>query len=226
MSWIPGWQSAASAEWWSSFYFWVGIGFLILLAGSEVASHVYSLRKDELAAAAERQAATVRDAEQKRQQEAHQAELDAAVTKAAQAQKEVEKLRAVAAPRVLTAEQQSILMEAARPFAGQKFQMFSPMGDWEARQFGMEIVSALETAGWDHNGANGIAQAVTSGPTEPVEIRLNPVDVQERTFPVALGPLTHAFVQAGLLGLPAVMPDQVVPRGYIQVQIGRKAAPP
>jgi hypothetical protein len=50
MSWIPGWGSVASAEWWSGFYFWLSISCLIGLGITEVASHRYGERKDELAA--------------------------------------------------------------------------------------------------------------------------------------------------------------------------------
>jgi hypothetical protein len=51
MGWIPGWDSVASAGWWSGFYFWLGIVALIGLGAFEVASHRYSDRKDELLAA-------------------------------------------------------------------------------------------------------------------------------------------------------------------------------
>jgi hypothetical protein len=48
MSLIPGWDSIAGAGWWSTFYFWASIISLIGLGTSEVASHRYSERKDEL----------------------------------------------------------------------------------------------------------------------------------------------------------------------------------
>ena len=50
MSWIPGWESIAAAEWWSGFYFWLSISCLIGLGITEVASHRYGERKDELVA--------------------------------------------------------------------------------------------------------------------------------------------------------------------------------
>ena len=48
MGWIPGWDSIASAGWWSGLFFWGSIISLIGLGISEVASHRYSERKDEL----------------------------------------------------------------------------------------------------------------------------------------------------------------------------------
>lgn len=50
MSWIPGWESVASTGWWSGFFFWASIASLIGLGISEIASHRYSERKDELVA--------------------------------------------------------------------------------------------------------------------------------------------------------------------------------
>jgi len=49
MSWIPGWNSIGAAGWWSGFFFWASIGCLIGLGITEVASHRYSERKDDLA---------------------------------------------------------------------------------------------------------------------------------------------------------------------------------
>ncbi len=48
MSWLPGWDSAVESGWWSHFWFWFGIICLLALGGSEVVSHFYGLRKDEL----------------------------------------------------------------------------------------------------------------------------------------------------------------------------------
>ncbi|HUB12046.1 MAG TPA: hypothetical protein VMB34_08820 [Acetobacteraceae bacterium] len=224
MDWVPGWQSPTSAEWWSSLYFWVGIVFLVLLTGSEVASHLYSLRRAELGAIAERRAATARDTQHQQQADAYRAELRAAEARAAAAQAEIEKLRAAAAPRVLTAEQHAAIVAAAQPFAGEKFRMAYLVGNSEARRFGMEIVSSLEAAGWDHDGPEGIVQAVPNGPTAPVDIRLSPIDVRDRTFPTGLVAIVQVLERIGLLGKAEVIADDVVPRGYIQVQIGEKTS--
>jgi hypothetical protein len=48
MSWFPGWDSIAWTSWWSGFFFWASIGSLMLLGASEVVSHRYTERKDEL----------------------------------------------------------------------------------------------------------------------------------------------------------------------------------
>jgi hypothetical protein len=48
VSWIPGWDTIAATGWWSGFFFWASIVSLIGLGISEIASHRYSERKDEL----------------------------------------------------------------------------------------------------------------------------------------------------------------------------------
>jgi hypothetical protein len=48
MGWIPGWESIQATGWWSGFFFWASIVSLIGLGITEVASHRYSERRDEL----------------------------------------------------------------------------------------------------------------------------------------------------------------------------------
>lgn len=48
MSWWPGWNSIDGAAKWGDIFFWTGFAFLVLLAGCEVLSKVYSWRKDTL----------------------------------------------------------------------------------------------------------------------------------------------------------------------------------
>lgn len=48
MNWLPGWGSIESTGWWSNFHFWFGMACLFLLAITEVLSHVYTMRRDNL----------------------------------------------------------------------------------------------------------------------------------------------------------------------------------
>jgi hypothetical protein len=48
MSWWPGWNSIEGAAKWGDIFFWAGFAFLVLLAGCEILSKVYSWRKDSL----------------------------------------------------------------------------------------------------------------------------------------------------------------------------------
>src|SRR5260370_34907342 len=101
MLWWPGWESIAWAGWWSHFWFWFGILCLFALGAAEVVSHVYSLRKDELVAAAEK---TRADEQQRRQ---------------AEAAKQIEHLRAQQRPRRRAGDPKPGLVAALSPFPGQ-----------------------------------------------------------------------------------------------------------
>jgi hypothetical protein len=88
---LPGWDSVESTNWWSHFYFWVGIIFMIALIAAEAVSHIYGLRKDELVAVTERAVAEERAreidaAENRRKAEvgALQKQLDAATAQLAE----------------------------------------------------------------------------------------------------------------------------------------------
>jgi hypothetical protein len=50
MTWWPGWNSIEGAAKWGDIFFWTGFAFLVLLAGCEIVSKVYSWRKDTLLA--------------------------------------------------------------------------------------------------------------------------------------------------------------------------------
>ena len=75
MTWWPGWDSIESTKGWADFYFWFGIICLVLLAISEVISHRYGLRKDELVAAAEVATSKQRKADQDAADSRHATEI-------------------------------------------------------------------------------------------------------------------------------------------------------
>ena len=50
MTWWPGWNSIEGAAKWGDLFFWAGFACLVLLAGCEILSKVYSWRKDTLLA--------------------------------------------------------------------------------------------------------------------------------------------------------------------------------
>jgi hypothetical protein len=50
MTWWPGWNSIEGAAKWGDIFFWAGFACLVLLAGCEILSKVYSWRKDTLLA--------------------------------------------------------------------------------------------------------------------------------------------------------------------------------
>lgn len=141
MSWIPGWDSVASAGWWSGVYFWLGIGALIALGAFEVASHRYSDRKDELAAA-----------EQKATQKQHDEEMARLHLETANAQRATEELRQrnleleqAVAPRIFDPRP---AIQPLTAFKGTKVALVA-VPDLEARRLERMVAEALASAQWD-----------------------------------------------------------------------------
>jgi hypothetical protein len=142
MSWIPGWDSAASADLWSNVFFWAGIIALLFLGISEVVSHRYTERKDELVS--EQQAAT----ERRHDEEMARLLLETAQAneRAANLEKEAEQLRTIAAWRRLSSQQYDILK---KELVGKSFDVWTSWvgKDPEATVFRNDIDKALTEAG-------------------------------------------------------------------------------
>ena len=106
MSWWPGWNSIEGAAKWGDIFFWTGFALLVLLAGCEILSKVYSWRKDTLVAMQEDLIAVARNI---RTQQTDQERL------AAQARRDVE----IAAARVPEAETEKSEPEPQSPTQSQ-----------------------------------------------------------------------------------------------------------
>jgi hypothetical protein len=188
MGWVPGWESIQATGWWSGFFFWASIVSLIGLGISEVASHRFAERKDELverqqivekerhdtdiarvqhdaALAIERAAVLEKEAETARASiAAANARAAEASQKAAEAQLALEKFRA---PRKLSSEQQTTIVGIISQFSGQKFDMAVNSGDPEAGFLLDTIESILTRAGWQQVDWKG-GDIVFSRPQRPV----------------------------------------------------------
>lgn len=155
MGWIPGWDSIASAGWWSGFFFWASIVSLIGLGISEIASHRYSERKDELV--------ELQQIAEKKQHDDEIALLqkDTAQTneRAARLEKEAAEANERTAKlklelderknRTLTADQKVAIIERLKPLPKGKI-LFNPlMSDAEASQFSDKIQEVLKAAGYE-----------------------------------------------------------------------------
>ncbi|MES2253694.1 MAG: hypothetical protein V4559_01490 [Pseudomonadota bacterium] len=143
MSWWPGWNTAESAGWWSGFYFWFGIVALFVLGITEVISHRYGLRKDELFAIAERVTAT--------QRATHEQEVEK------QHSEEVARLHAKLQPRSISSIEHAklvVLLKNDRAPKG-KVVVVWKLFDEEAAAFGKQVISVLNDAGFDASEGRG-----------------------------------------------------------------------
>ena len=77
MSLLPGWNSIESTGWWSNVHFWFGIGCLLLLGVTEVLSHYYAERRDELVAVRDSEISKQRESKETETESKHKQEIDA-----------------------------------------------------------------------------------------------------------------------------------------------------
>jgi hypothetical protein len=130
VSWIPGWGSIAAAGWWSGFFFWASIVSLIGLGISEVASHRYGDRKDELTAE-----------QQRIDKKTHDDEIARLHLETAQANERAAKLQEAAAWRILQPGEKSRLIAALKTGIGGSIELSYSVNDPES----LFLASQFET---------------------------------------------------------------------------------
>jgi hypothetical protein len=216
MPWWPGWHSIESTEFWNIFFFWFGIGCLLLLGISEVVSHYYGQRHNALVDAAESVAAAQRRDEQRQVEERHRAEM-------AQVQRRLEEARKEQAPRRLTPDQQATLIAALSPFRGQKITIWFVMGNTESKDFASDFDSVIRRAGWDDGG--GVNQATYGGP-DPVGVEVFVKEATPDNEPPALVGLVVTLAKMGLMPGRNVDVDADLPIDTIKLSIGAKPTTP
>jgi hypothetical protein len=122
----------------------------------------------------------------------------------------------------LSPEQKRFLIEALRPFAGQKVSIASIRGDDEGLVLVQEFVSVFEAAGWDHHGEAGIS--TQDWPRDPVgiEVVLNEKDARSDQIPAGLAGLINVIRQLGLVYDNTIYMDNEVPEGQALLKVGKK----
>ncbi len=201
MTWWPGWNSVDSAGFWSHFWFWVGIVCLFAVGVSEIISHIYGLRKDELMSDKVVSIA----ATQRADVEALQNKLEQGNTSVTEPQKAVP-------PKILTSEQQQTLIAALSPFAGQKVRVDALVGsdDGLVRDF----VEVFRAAKW-HVDPGSPSQVVLAKRLFGLQPTIN----RAGTAPPAFAALVDTLAALGL-GPKTGFADEQTPVGIIDMKIG------
>jgi hypothetical protein len=215
MSWIPGWDSIASAGMWSGFYFWMSIGALIGLGVFEVASHRYSERKDEMVAV-----------EQEAIQRRHDEDMTRVQHDAARLSAEAELLRqknlafeAALAPRT---PEQGMAGRVLREFSDVEV-LVTSFADAEPRRTAAQIrFMLLDVARWKqfrgtlrdipfldgvtiHTAGPSAKQNVQNAAAALVkQLQASGISAQQ-TFPVSALGDNAILVQVGLKPLPPIL---------------------
>ena len=132
---------------------------------------------------------------------------------------ELEKLQV---QKRLSEDQRRFLVEALRPFAGQKVAIASILGDDESKSLARDLVSVFDAAGWDHDGDAGVF--TQQFPRDPVgvEVTLNETDGRSGNITGGIGALINATRQLGLVYDNTIYMGNDVPTGQVLLKVGKK----
>lgn len=221
MTWCPGWDSIDGAKWWSDFYFWFGIVCLFLLGISEVISHRYGLRKDELVVAAERAAGNQRKNETADAETRRKAEVEGLQKQLSESDKKVADLQYQQTPRRLSPEQKATLLTSLTLFAGQKISIWCSANAWDCVNFATDFQSVFKQAKWDT--PDTITFGIVMGyDAAGIEVLVNPVMASDpNNTPPPVVTLITTLVSLRLMAAPEIgrLPD--IEPGTIFFRIGR-----
>jgi hypothetical protein len=220
MTWWPGWDSVVSAGYWSHFWFWFGIVCLFALGASEVASHMYGLRKDELVAIAESAAATQRQNDADAAEARRKVDVEGVQKQLAEANKKVADLDRLRQPRHLTEDQKGKLTKfiTENSKGSAIFTIKANAAESDARAYADEIAALFNSPpiNWQVKVDNAmIMGADTSGFWITIK--------DANAVPPATGLLQAAFVDAGFPIKKEVQVDPGVERSdEIWLTVGTK----
>jgi hypothetical protein len=129
------------------------------------------------------------------------------------------KLAALQARRRLSIEEKYALIDALRPFAGQKVMIAAIAGDDDGRVYAQDFVEVFDAAGWEH-------AAVTYRHFERdpvgVEITLNEHDGRAGRINSGVGALINIARKLSLTDGNTIYMTAEVPAGQVQLKIGKK----
>lgn len=122
----------------------------------------------------------------------------------------------------LSAEQKKLIVDALRPFAGQKVSIASIRGDDEGLALAQDFVSAFEAAGWDHHGEAGVSTQEWARDPVGIEITLNEKDARSDHIAEGVAALINVVRKLGLVYDNTVYMDNDVPAGQALLKVGKK----
>ncbi|ASW07867.1 hypothetical protein [Rhizobium sp. 11515TR] len=128
------------------------------------------------------------------------------------------KLENKVAPRHLRAEQAKVIVEAIKPFQGQRILVTSIMGDAEAETYAVEFIGMFREAGWNPGASNQPDLALFT--PSPVGVLLSISNEDAATPPPGANPLFDVFKSLGILTAGTTNPK--VAKGSISLIVGTK----
>jgi hypothetical protein len=223
MSLLPDWNSIESTSRWSDILFWAGIICLVLLAATEVASHIYGSRSSFLSGEAARHAEDQRKQDEDSAETRRKTEVERLQKQLTDADKKVVELQAGQADRHLSAEQRQTILAAIAPHPGQIVDLVAVATNGEAYRYAQEFAAIFQAAGWQIvNG--GISQAIYTGDVVGITVTISAANGAAHQAPIGAARLIQTMVGLGLITEGFSGPE--VQGDNVQVRIGRKPPAP
>jgi hypothetical protein len=122
----------------------------------------------------------------------------------------------------LSEDEKKLLIEALRPFPGQKVTIASRLGDEDGKGLAEDLVAVFEAARWNHAGNGGISVQRFDRDPVGVEITLNEADARAGRISSGLGALINVVRKLGLSYDNTIYMNRQVPSGQALVKVGRK----
>jgi hypothetical protein len=129
------------------------------------------------------------------------------------------KLAALQARRRLSIDEKYAMIDALRPFAGQKVMIAAIDGDDDGRAYAQDFVEVFDAAGWEH--APVIYRHFERDPVG-VEITLNETDGRAGRINTGVGALINIARRLSLTDGNTIYMTTEVPSGQVQIKIGKK----
>ena len=125
------------------------------------------------------------------------------------------KLENQLAPRHLTPDQKAFLIQALKPFAGEKIEIMTPAGDNEASDYALEFEAVFKAAGWDTSARS---QGMFTNPVRGV---IPMISDKDKGAPSAAAIRVAEAVHSLGLSSDAVASPQVL-QGSMRLLVGSK----
>jgi hypothetical protein len=201
-----------------------------LLLVSEVVAYGYGMRQQTLMAAAEQASADrikhlAAEAKARRPAESsnrYLKENSDLRQRLIDAENKLASLERTQTHKRLSPEQKRYLIDALRPFSGQKVSIASIRGDDDGAAFAQDFVSVFEAAGWDHHGEAGVTRQDWDRDPVGVEVALNETDARADRISPGVAALINAVRALGLVYDNTVFMDEEVPAGQALLKVGKK----
>jgi hypothetical protein len=222
MSFLPDWDSIESTSRWSDILFWAGIICLVLLAATEVASHIYGSRSSFLSNEATRLTEAQRQHDEAEAEDRRKAEVGTLQKQLAEADKKAAEALQQQAPRHLSESQKQTLIAALSPFAGQKITIASVMGDAEGESYREDFLVVLRAARWSFDEGSDVSQAVIVPTPVGVQVTINQDEAQAGRVLNSAAVFVTTLLQLGIVPDRTMFINQQVPAGQIALKVGTK----